>query len=216
MATCTRNLLETQFPVTICTSTVFPAAELLVNLVKESLLTMVRIMFAHAARSSTTAQVTSANASGTSLYTGGLIGVADSTNSLHAQDSYAESTDRLTARSTHDRAGSMSRSSSHRIAAPTAESLDESVPLSIPGGKYDKGAEGYGQPAAGHILQFLIKLARVEPMRVFALDLIQEGVAAGGSALLQMPSILRRLQVLGSPSMCSGSSAYHAQCYGNC
>ena len=117
-------------------------AEVLVNLVKESLLTMVRVMFAHAACNPNTVQATSANASGTALYMVGLLGVPESNKSLHAQDSYAESTARRTARSAHERTASVSRSSSHRIAVPTADSLDASVPLSLLGGKHGKGSEG--------------------------------------------------------------------------
>jgi hypothetical protein len=173
-------------------------AELLVNLVKESLLSMVRIMFAHAGRFAVASQAASMHASGNSLYTSAQIAVYGSSNSLAAiqtQDSYAESSERLHLGRSEQR-GPGSMNNSRRIGMATGESLDESASVGTIGqGKQDRGPEGYGQPAAGHILLFLIKLARVEPMRVFALDLIQEAVSAGGNSLLQMPPLVRRLQV---------------------
>ena len=195
------------------------------NLVKESLLSMVRIMFAHAARFSIPGQSMSAHHSGHTLYTSGPIPLNGSNNSLAgAPDSFAESSERLQGRGgDRERPGSGSvGSSSRRTAAATAESLEEErpgpgsvgvssrrmaaataesleeepVPMApVSQSKHDRSSEGYGQPAAGHILLFLIKLVRVEPMRVFALDLIQEAASAGGSPILKMPLLLRRLQV---------------------
>jgi hypothetical protein len=167
-------------------------AELLVNLVKESLLSMVRIMFAHAGRLAVSAQT---RASGASLYTSAHITVHGSSNSLgpiNTQDSYGESSERLQG----GRLEQQPMSNSNRVGMATGESIDESTAVGVVGqGKQERGSEGYGQPAAGHILLFLIKLARVDPMRGFALDLIQEAVAAGGRYLLQMPLLMSRLQV---------------------
>ena len=64
-----------------------PRAELLVNLVKESLLSMVRIMFAHAARAAVAAQP--AHASGHSVSSSGPLAFHGSNNSL------ADSAERL-------------------------------------------------------------------------------------------------------------------------
>jgi hypothetical protein len=156
---------------------------------------MVRIMFAHAGRLAVAASTAALHASATSLHTSGHIAAHGSSNSLgpvNTQDSYAESSERLQL----GRFEQLSLNSSRRVGAATGESLDEFSATAIGGqGKQDRGSEGYGQAAAGHILLFLIKLARVEPMRVFALDLIQESVAAGGRYLLQMPLLMGRLQV---------------------
>ena len=123
------------------------------NLVKDSLLNIVHIIFAHAARTSKNGAADSSAVSTDSRFSRSA-----SIPAVHSQDTEAS-------------AGLMPRTSSHRSrengrARAVAEAVDVAGTKSADNGDAPAMSEkkpGYGQSAAGHILMFLVKLAKVCP-----------------------------------------------------
>lgn len=130
------------------------------NLVKDSLLNIVHIIFAHAAR---TAPRNGSTDRGAPSTTDSRASGASRIAAVHAQVSTASG----------PRRSSSQRARENGRAHAVAESLDRSAegPAGGKGGDAGETAgetkkPGYGQSAAGHILMFLVKLAKVCALRV--------------------------------------------------
>lgn len=129
------------------------------NLVKDSLLNIVHIIFAHAARTSKNGAADSSAVS------------TDYSRFSRSASIPAVHQDTQDTQDTEASAGLMQRTSSHRSrengrARAVAEAVDVAGTKSADNGHAPAMSEkkpGYGQSAAGHILMFLVKLAKVCP-----------------------------------------------------
>lgn len=132
------------------------AADLLVNLVKDSLLNIVHIIFAHAARNSP--KNGSADRASTTSTSDSRVSRSSSIPAVHGGDSATSGGGAQRSAPQRTRENGRGRAVAESVETAARKAVEPADPPA-PGEK----KPGYGQSAAGHILMFLVKLAKVFP-----------------------------------------------------